>query len=403
MRFYKFCLFSIAGGLFLGGCLLGYRDVIYNPQAAPTREQIIKKAVSYATNPQKLEEDIKNLPIRFKEAVTKLTQNASKKWGSNTPTASQDVYVKYTDSYLSRAEVDFNKGVISVYTLDEKNPKQSLHKAIVTTLLTPEDPEGVDLYSDKDIEYSGKPYLADLVKDNDGVSVLYPWRANKYADYLVNNKLQTKEFTQNGVQKKAYYVQFNMVEDREIQSEHKYGEFVALFAKEYKLEQALIFAIIKTESHFNPYAVSHIPAYGLMQVVPGSAGRDVYKALNNTDGIPTKEMLFIPKTNIQYGSTYLNILFTRYLKGINNSLSQEYCVIAAYNTGSGNVLSVFHKDRKKAVEIINSMSSADVYKKLRTSLKYEEARNYLHKVTTAKKEFQGHVALEDKNVLLGLK
>ncbi len=34
------------------------------------------------------------------------------------------------------------------------------------------------------------------------------------------------------------------------------------------------------------------------------------------------------------------------------------------------------------------MTSAEVYRKLRTSLKYEEARNYLLKVTTAKKEFQ---------------
>ena len=195
-----------------------------------------------------------------------------------------------------------------------------------------------------------------------------------------------------------------MVADREIQSEHKYGEYVALYAKEYQLEQALIFAIIKTESSFNPYAVSHIPAYGLMQVVPASAGRDVYKALNDKDGVPTKEMLFTPKINIQYGSTYLNILFTRYLKGINNSLSHEYCVIAAYNTGSGNVLSVFHSDRKKAIEVINSMTSSEVYRKLRTSLKYEEARNYLLKVTNAKKEFQQTATnTQDSGILLSVR
>lgn len=375
-----------------GGCLIGYRDLIYNPQILTegiSKEQVIKKAVNYALNPKQIESDVKNLQANFKKIVTALTQNASKKWGeNNTPTASQEVYVKYTDSYLSRAQVDFGKGVISVATLDTSNPKVSLKRAIVTTLLTPEDPEEVDLYSDKEITFNGKPYLADLVKDNEGKAVLYSWRANRYADYLIENKLQTTEITENGTKKKVYYVQFEMVEDYEVQSEHKYGEYVALFAKEYKLEQALIFAIIKTESSFNPYAVSHIPAYGLMQVVPASAGRDVYRALNNQDGIPSKEMLFTPKTNIQYGSTYLNILFTRYIKGVKNSLSHEYCVIAAYNTGSGNVLSVFHKDRTKAVEVINSMTSAEVYRKLRTSLKYEEARNYLHKVTNAKKEFQ---------------
>ena len=388
----------------MSGCLMGYRDLIYNPQILTqgvSKEQVIKKAVNYALNPEQLERDIQNLQANFKKVVVALTQNAAKQWGeNNTPTASQDVYLKYTDSYLSRAQVDFNKGVISVATLDTKNPKESLKKAIVTTLLTPEDPEDVDLYSDKEITFSGKPYLADLVKDNEGEVVLYPWRANRYAEYLIQNKLQTTEITEKGETKKVYYVQFDMVEDHTIQSEHKYGEYVAQYAKAYKLEEALIFAIIKTESSFNPYAVSHIPAYGLMQVVPASAGRDVYKALNNRDGIPTKEMLFTPKTNIQYGSTYLNILFTRYIKGVKNSLSHEYCVIAAYNTGSGNVLSVFHKDRTKAVQVINSMTSAEVYRKLRTSLKYEEARNYLHKVTNAKKEFQGTTksALNTKNL-----
>ncbi|MCI7047770.1 MULTISPECIES: murein transglycosylase domain-containing protein [Helicobacter] len=417
--------------LFLGGCLLGYRDIIYNSQNFST-EQVVKKVINQAVDTtlevaksnaeptldtainalleevldsEQLESLIKNLQANFKKIVAQLTQKVIQNWGKDdAQTASQEVYVKYTDSYLSRAEVDFAKGVILVSTLDTKNPKEALHKAIVTTLLTPDDPEKVDLYSDKEVVYSGTPYLANLVKDNEGKVILYPWRANRYATYLIDNSLKTREIKEEGQKKVVYYVQFDMVADREIQSEHKYGEYVALYAKEYGIEQALIFAIIKTESSFNPYAVSHIPAYGLMQVVPASAGRDVYRALNNKDGIPTKEMLFTPKINIQYGSTYLDILFSRYLTGIKNSLSHEYCVIAAYNTGSGNVLSVFHKDRKKAVEVINSMTSAEVYRKLRTSLKYEEARNYLLKVTNAKKEFQATAKnVNDSSILLSVR
>ncbi|MCI2236393.1 murein transglycosylase domain-containing protein [Helicobacter sp. CaF467b] len=417
--------------LFLGGCLLGYRDIIYNSQNFST-EQVVKKVINQAVDTtlevaksnaeptldtainalleevldsEQLESLIKNLQANFKKIVAQLTQKVIQNWGKDdAQTASQEVYVKYTDSYLSRAEVDFAKGVILVSTLDTKNPKEALHKAIVMTLLTPDDPEKVDLYSDKEVVYSGTPYLANLVKDNEGKVILYPWRANRYATYLINNSLKTREIKEEGQKKVVYYVQFDMVADREIQNEHKYGEYVALYAKEYGIEQALIFAIIKTESSFNPYAVSHIPAYGLMQVVPASAGRDVYRALNNKDGIPTKEMLFTPKINIQYGSTYLDILFSRYLTGIKNSLSHEYCVIAAYNTGSGNVLSVFHKDRKKAVEVINSMTSAEVYRKLRTSLKYEEARNYLLKVTNAKKEFQATAKnVNDSSILLSVR
>ncbi|MDE5591572.1 MAG: murein transglycosylase domain-containing protein, partial [Helicobacter sp.] len=252
---------------------------------------------------------------------------------------------------------------------------------------TTEDPRKVDLYSDKEIQYSETPYLEDLVKDNKGKIIKDFAGAAAYAEYLIAESLQTKHVVENGISRKIYWVQFNMVVDRISRSEHKYEEHVALYAKKYNLEPALIFAIIKTESNFNPYAVSPIPAYGLMQIVPTTAGRDVYKRLNNKDGIPTKEMLFTPEINIQYGSAYLNILFTHYLKGVENAISREYCVIAAYNTGAGNVLSVFHSDREKAVEIINNATSTEIYRILRTSLKYEEARNYLLKVTNAKKEF----------------
>ena len=399
----KFAIGITLSGVLISGCVssvMGYKNVIYNPDAM--KQVIAQKAVEYAVNPKKIEEDIKNISINFKKAYQEFTQKASKEWGGGEKvvSASQEVFVKYTDSYLSRAQVDFNKGIISVATLDTKEPKAALKRAIVATLLTPEDPESVDLYSDSAVKYTSKPYLAGLVKDNEGIEVLYPWRANRYADYLIKNNLKSKQIVDKGISKEVHYVQFAMVKDHEIQSENKYANYVANNAKTYNMEEALIFAIIKTESHFNPYAVSHIPAYGLMQVVPASAGRDVYRQLNGRDGIPTKEMLFTPHTNILYGSTYLNILFTRYLKGIKNKLSHEYCVIAAYNTGSGNVLSVFHKDRKRAVEIINSMSSSEVYRKLRTSLRYEEARNYLHKVTTAKKEFQSQGVIASNSLNL---
>lgn len=43
---------------------------------------------------------------------------------------------------------------------------------------------------------------------------------------------------------------------------------------EFKLSADLILAAIETESAFNPPVKSQIPAYGLMQIVPKSAGID---------------------------------------------------------------------------------------------------------------------------------
>lgn len=339
-------------------------------------------------------EEIKKEFIEYRKQALQtqrvFIQQVQSKWGKSfTPTVTPSIYTKYTDSYLSEAKVDFQKGVIEVGTIDTKNPKEALKQAIVTTLLTPDDPREVNLDSSEDVQFTSKPYLANLVRDHDGEVVLYEWRANRYADYLINNKLQTKEIvTSNNTKQTMYYVTFPMSSDREAQSELKYSDSVSQLATLYKIEPELIWAIIKTESSFNPYAVSRIPAYGLMQVVPITAGRDAHEVIHNRKGTPTKEMLFNPNTNIQYGTTYLNILATRYLKGIKNPQSMEYCMIAAYNTGSGNVLRVFHSDRKKAVDVINNLTASEVYRKLRTSLRYEEARNYIYKVTEAKKEFK---------------
>jgi len=41
------------------------------------------------------------------------------------------------------------------------------------------------------------------------------------------------------------------------------------------IDASLVLAVMHTESAFNPMATSHIPAFGLMQIVPKSAGKDV--------------------------------------------------------------------------------------------------------------------------------
>jgi membrane-bound lytic murein transglycosylase C len=124
-----------------------------------------------------------------------------------------------------------------------------------------------------------------------------------------------------------------------------------------------------------------------MQVVPSTAGSDVYRLLNGRDGQPRQDDLFHPPTNITYGTAYLHMLDTRFLSGVADPVAREYCVIAGYNGGAGAVLRTFHSDRERAAERINSMHPGQVYDTLRANLPHAETRRYLGKVVTARKHF----------------
>jgi membrane-bound lytic murein transglycosylase C len=107
---------------------------------------------SYAQNPEQLLRDLRVAQNEFQSLYDALTGNVKEKWGSKeVKLPEKKKYVKYTQNYRSRAIVDFDRGQITVETLEEMNPRESLSRAVVTTLLTPQDPRVVDVFSDKDV------------------------------------------------------------------------------------------------------------------------------------------------------------------------------------------------------------------------------------------------------------
>ncbi|EEX95255.1 membrane-bound lytic murein transglycosylase C [Vibrio orientalis CIP 102891 = ATCC 33934] len=371
----KLAYFLIA--LSLTGCSREFVESFYDVNYEPTN----RFAKNLAQLPGQFEKDTGALDA----LINSFSGNIEKRWGrSEIKFAGKSNYVKYIDNYLSRSEVNFDKGLITIETVSPTDPKQHLKNAIITTLLTPDDPANVDLFSSKEITLEGQPFLYRQVVDQDKKPIQWSWRANRFADYLIANKLKVKDVDF----KKAYYVEIPMVEEQfEIRS-YKYADIVQRASSKYDIPEDLIYAIIKTESSFNPYAVSWANAYGLMQVVPKTAGKDVFKLVKKKSGQPTPEYLFNPENNIDTGTAYFYILKNRYLKDVRHPTSLEYSMISAYNGGTGGVLNTFNRnDRKRAMRDLNALQPNQVYWALTKKHPNAEARRYLEKVTKFKKDF----------------
>lgn len=360
-----------------------------NPEAA-LRGAARHRVELYGRDPRVLLADLRAAKRDFSRLQAFLSGKAGASWGrKEVKLPSRTRYVKYTQNYRSRAIVDFDAGEITVETVDQKAPRASLKNAIVTTLLTPDDPRAVDLYSDKSITLSGarEPYLLGLVLDHDGKPIGSPWRAGRFADYLLRTRAETRRVDLKGGKQQALYVRFSMVPNFESSQAQKYRPLVERYAAKNNLSPSLVFAIIRAESNFNPFAVSPAPAYGMMQLVPASGGRAAYRRVSGRDETPSRDFLFDPANNIELGTAYLGLLFEEQLDDVANPVSREYCVISAYNTGAGNVLRAFSGDRAAAVNRINSMQPPAVFDRLRHHLPYEETRRYLVKVVGFRRQF----------------
>jgi soluble lytic murein transglycosylase len=106
----------------------------------------------------------------------------------------------------------------------------------------------------------------------------------------------------------------------------RYEQIVRGHARNYRLDPALLAAVIYAESKFEADARSDAGAIGLMQLLPetakGIAVRTGGKRFVVSD-------LFDPEINVRYGSWYLRHLLVKY--------GSERTALAAYHAGQANV------------------------------------------------------------------
>ncbi len=345
---------------------------------------------------QKFEDEKKKIDEEF-NAYKKIVDeefNAYKKslgkFWDEPETSTQKRWVEYTKDMKNRKVVDFEKNTITidVHAKDDKQAQVAIAKALVDTV-TKDTKQAFDddqlsqriekrLKKAKKAPIARKQILAPLIFKTPPSTR----EVVAYAKKQITSK-RVRQVRSKIPQLKHYSVTIPMPGRNTMRKAQAYLSKAREEARKYKIPLSVVMAVIQTESGFNPMARSHIPAYGLMQIVPRSAGRDVYHYLYKKRRLLSPSFLYNSDNNIKMGTAYLSMIYYKYLKAIDNPQSRLYCTIAAYNTGAGNVARAFSGTTNpyKAAPRINRMSPNQVYNHLKNNLKYAETRHYIQNVS----------------------
>lgn len=143
-----------------------------------------------------------------------------------------------------------------------------------------------------------------------------------------------------------------------------YSETVETKSEEYGVPLSVIYAVIRTESNFDPNAESWVGARGLMQIT-----KDAYEWIDYYRGATGAgwDDMYVPEVNIDYGVWLLSYLYGEF--------GEWETVYAAYNAGP-NAVKKWLGDREYSTD------GKTLY-----YIPYEETSNYQKKVSMFRKGY----------------
>ncbi len=146
----------------------------------------------------------------------------------------------------------------------------------------------------------------------------------------------------------------------------KYEEYVEKYSLQYNVPASMVYAVIKTESDFDPNALSSAGAMGLMQMMP-----DTFLWLTSEEHLGealSVEKVYDPETGIRYGVYYLRYLYEKF--------PNWDTVAAAYNAGEGNVARWL-----ESAEYSNGDGTLK-------NIPFKETKTYTRRISLAKKFYE---------------
>lgn len=282
-------------------------------------------------------------------AWKKRAKEIQNKWGS-VRESSPTVFIEYTKDNDAFGGIDFGRGFLEVGAIapvffqDAPVRIEQLLSERLSFLLRGQSLPGVrDLEGQVRMPGTGRMITQATVQE--------------FSRYMVRSGEPPESYTgPDGVRRMRKQIKLEFVPDHLQARVRQYLPYVQKAARIYEVAPELILAVIETESVFNPRAVSHAGAVGLMQLVPHSGGLEASKLVYGEPRLLTREELSRPDQNIELGAAYLRILLRRHFSEYRTEPRKHLLlVIASYNCGPRRV--------KRAIgeQDIRSLSSAELY------------------------------------------
>lgn len=327
------------------------------------------------------EEEFEEFRTTFHEEFAAYQEELRSHW-EEPQLSDQYRWVEYSEDKKSRTVVDYQDNNITVEVPAEAGRREALSRlnellgrtmgeAYQNDVVTQRTQEKVGLGNDKQVSDADQRVLSEIQPED-------------LRQMLKQAEQEERREPRGDERREVISLTVPMPEQRPSRKAEQFRAQISRQAERYEVDKALIAAIMHSESSFNPMARSHIPAFGLMQIVPQTAGKDVAQRVFGEPRLLSPRYLYDPENNIQAGAVYLNILYYSYLSAIEDPESRMYAVIAAYNTGAGNVAKAFvgSTNVSAAARVINDLSPSEVYERLQANLPYDETKGYLTKVVS---------------------